>query len=249
MSELERAVRGCLAAGCAASLADVLFNPLYVVQVRAQLDPHVSASTLARNAVARNGFVAGLWQPGALAIFFQALTYSGCRVGLYPLVRDALPSDLPGTRLVAGCATGYVSAGLLNPFEVVRVRMSSMKPYASTPEAFVAIAREGGASANAARAGLYSGFQLASYEGVKRLLLDWKVFSDGGPATHCTAGFASGLCAQFACHPADTLKTRAMDSRGGRVSLFGRLCGLLKDRGLPGSIEVCGPLLRAKARR
>merc|ERR1712232_552196 len=113
--------------------------------------------------------------------------------------------------------------------------MIGPQPYANTVQAFLAVAKEDGVigglwrstGVNAIRAAIYSGSQLATYETVKHLFLDMAFFKEEGPGLHFSASFVSGICAQLACHPADTLKTLAMEARGSPVSTYARLKSLI----------------------
>ena len=165
----ERLARECAAAGCAAAIADGFFNPSTVLQVRGQLAPSASTWSLARQALDSAGVIRGLWLPGLQAICMRALTYSGFRVGCYPTMRDALPGNGFGNRVLAGAFTGGVGAFIFAPIELVRVRMVGPKPYASTNSAFGTIVREEslsalwrGAPMFAVRCGCFSGMQLAT---------------------------------------------------------------------------------------
>eukprot|EP00746_Dinoflagellata_sp_MGD_P143447 gnl/MRDRNA2_/MRDRNA2_76276_c0_seq1.p1 gnl/MRDRNA2_/MRDRNA2_76276_c0~~gnl/MRDRNA2_/MRDRNA2_76276_c0_seq1.p1 ORF type:complete len:290 (+),score=19.47 gnl/MRDRNA2_/MRDRNA2_76276_c0_seq1:92-961(+) len=210
----------CLAAGLGGAIADGLFNPLAVLQVRAQLQPTVPLKKIARDSIALNGILRGLWMPGLPIVCAKALTFSGFRVGCYPLVRNSLPGNGIHTKLCAGCITGGIAAGLFAPLELVRIRMVSANPYPNTCRAFLAIACEEGVSSMwrgsptfVSRAAIYSGGQLATYEAAKRNLLEKQVFAKEGSATHITASFISGLCGAFLSHPVGTLNAVIMDAR------------------------------------
>ena len=143
----------------------------------------------------------------------------------------ASASSLP-SRLAAGALTGAIGSAVFNPIDVVRVRQQGATPYPSTLGAFVEVARsEGvvsglyrGLGACVLRAAMLSGSQLATYDTAKRWLRGdegspwaargspWAV--PEGPALHFAASFLSGVVAQTATQPADTLKTLAMAETG-----------------------------------
>ena len=143
----------------------------------------------------------------------------------------ASSSSLP-SRLAAGALTGAIGSAVFNPIDVVRVRQQGATPYPSTLGAFVEVARsEGvvsglyrGLGACVLRAAMLSGSQLATYDTAKRWLRGdegspwaargspWAV--PEGPALHFAASFLSGVVAQTATQPADTLKTLAMAETG-----------------------------------
>lgn len=236
----DRIMRECLAATIGAAIADGTFNPLYVLQNRAQIDPKTPLRTFARVAVAERGFFGGLWQPGLLAICMRA-GFGGVRIGFYPTVKRALPGDGFGTRLAAGSITAAIGMALFNPTEVVRVRMAGPEPYANTFRAFRTIALEEGlvkglwrgASVAASRAAVYGGCQLATYESAKRGFLRSGIFMEEGPRTHLAASFVAGIASQIACQPVDTLKTVMQNDRGARIGA----CQTLKDLLLAGGIS------------
>ena len=209
-----RIARECLAAGVAAVIADAIFNPSTVLQIRGQLEPNSSMVSLANRAIASEGVLRGLWLPGLQAICCRGLTYSGFRVGAYPTVRDSLPGDGVSKRVIAGSVTGCLGAFVFAPFEVIRVRQSGLSPYATTLEAAQAMARRGllwcGAAPFALRCGCFSGVQLASYETSKQYLQTSGVMPDEDARLHLVASCISGICAQVACHPLDTIKTLVM---------------------------------------
>lgn len=212
--------RECLAAGIAGAIADAILNPSTVLQVRAQISPHMPIAAIARESIASAGGVfSGLWLPGLPAICLRALTYSGFRVGCYPSVRDRLPGDGFASRVVAGSITGAGGAALFAPCEVVRVRMVAGAPYSNTIAAFASIARAEsitglwrGASLFALRAGCFSGAQLATYETCKKKLVAARIIGGESAPLHFAASLLSGVCAQLVAHPFDTLKTLVMHS-------------------------------------
>lgn len=254
---LDRLACECLAAGLGGAIADGMFNPLAVLQVRAQLQPAVPLVDIARDAVAQGGFLRGLWRPGLAAVCLRALTYSGFRVGCYPVVRKNLPGDGFCTKLCAGCMTGGIGAGLFAPFELVRVRMISAKPYSSTLKAFLGIGcDEGvfslwrGAHTFLVSRAVYSATQLATYETAKQFLLRKQVFKEEGVATHFAASFMSGLCGAFVCHPIDTVKTVYMDTRQSSRSVLVTFSELVANggisrlyKGLLPSLAMRGPMI------
>ena len=228
--ERTRLPRECLAAGIGAAMADALYNPGTVLQVRGQISPKKRTWDLATDAVSRQGIIGGLWLPGLIPICLRALTYSGTRVGLYPTVRDALPADGFTAKVLAGCTTGMLGAFVFAPWEVLRVRIvaadGTNAAYTSTFAAAATIVREDSVRALwraappfALRAGVFSGAQLAVYDTVKGALRVAGV--PESPKLHLLASCASGVCAAIACHPFDTVKTIVvMDGGGARRGML-----------------------------
>lgn len=224
-ADLDRLPRECLAAGIGGAIADALYNPATVLQVRGQVAPQRSTWNLAIDAIRHRGFFGGLWLPGLTAICMRALTYSGTRVGLYPTVRDALPATGISAKLLAGCTTGMLGAFTFAPWEVLRVRIvaaDGAAAYATTCTAAATIMKEDsvrgfwrGASPFALRAGIFSGVQLAVYDTFKGAAR--RAGAQEGLQLHLLASCISGLCAQIMCHPVDTVKTLVViDASGAR---------------------------------
>ncbi|XRB16862.1 mitochondrial carrier protein [Pseudoscourfieldia marina] len=249
-------------AGVGCALADTLFNPLEVLKVRRQVllsgaspaaVPAAAAAAgtggmggggapstyqLASSLIRSEGLVMGLWQPGLLATWMRGLSYTGFRIGLYPTVRDAVQLDsapLLG-RILAGGMTGSIGSVVFNPVDVVRIRMQTPNPPASTWQAFGIIAREGsggkgslsslwrGWHASAARAATLSGSQLATYDSIKKPLRENFAFltdaqGNETPLLHSFASLVSGFVAQTVTMPFDTMKTLIMADRTGSSSL------------------------------
>ncbi|CAK0802048.1 unnamed protein product [Prorocentrum cordatum] len=252
-----RVPREVLAAGLGAVCVDGLFNPLAVVMARSQLEPGASPAQIARRSLGAAGLLRGLVLPGLLPMCLKGLCSSGCRVGLYPAIRDRMPGDGLLARACAGATSGVIGVTVFSPFEMVRVRMVSGSPYPSTAAAFVAVAREAGSPAglwrgvgpHAACSSLFSGVQLASYDSAKRLLRRSRG-AEEGPALHMAASFLSGLCAQVASHPAATVKTVLMDRRaasGRGAGAVGTLLELLSQGGVGRLYPGLLPALAFKA--
>ena len=83
--------RNMLAGSCAISIAVGTFNPLDTLRVRWQVTPEGSGLvSYARQIVAREGLVKGLWTPGLGANMMSFFVCGGLRQGLYPWFRDTL---------------------------------------------------------------------------------------------------------------------------------------------------------------
>lgn len=218
---------------------------------------------VAARTIAEDGLIHGLWLPGLLATTMRAFTYTGARIGLYPSVKRALVGDstpLLVHKVASGALTGGVASAVFAPIDLVRTRMQAdagtlssdgrtlatglrrgLPPrHASTLGAFADIVRnEGGLSAlwrgahfSVARAAVLSGAQLSSYDTLKSELKRHLGLAEG-PPLHVACSLASGLIAQTAVQPVDTLRSRAFASSGGldlrlRVLFAGGLGGLYR---------------------
>ena len=216
-------------------------------------------------AVANTGFRIGMY-PSVRDAVARTMGGGDERASSDASASGASSSALP-SRLAAGALTGAIGSAVFNPIDVVRVRQQGATPYPSTLGAFVEVARsEGvvsglyrGLGACVLRAAMLSGSQLATYDTAKRWLRGdegspwaargspWAV--PEGPALHFAASFLSGVVAQTATQPADTLKTLAM-AETGRGTARGRSRSREGvARGASGrSTAGSGPRRRARAR-
>lgn len=169
---------------------------------------------------------------------------------------DGCSSPPLGAKVFAGACTGALASSLFSPVDVVRIRMQADAGrtsadgrvfltglragqevrYPTTVGAFGRIARaEGGLPAlwrgwqlTVARAAILSGTQLSAYDSLKQSVKG-RGYMDEGAALHTVCSFASGLLAQAAVQPIDTLRSRAMAVVAGeaRGRMFaGGLAGL-----------------------
>ena len=169
---------------------------------------------------------------------FRIGAYPSVRAALAP---EGGGADPPlSVKIAAGCVTGGVGSALFCPIDVVRVRLQADagtvgpggalvsglrrgRPprYATTLGAFGAIARDEGvgpglyrgAHVTIARASVLSGAQLASYDSLKRAGAR-ALGLEEGPALHLACSLASGLIAQTAIQPIDTVRSCLMGAQG-----------------------------------
>ena len=133
-TDLARSIAaGSLAAGFTASI----FNPLEVVKTRLQLQESAGTTKLydgfthaIRRIAAEDGLLR-LWQHGWTGFVMRDISYSGIRMGAYPMVRATLSGGVHEdeigllTKIASGCCTGAFGSALANPWDVVRVRMQN----------------------------------------------------------------------------------------------------------------------------
>jgi len=172
-----------------------------------------------------------------------------------PLLAAAGGGDGLGTKVASGACTGALAAAVASPVDLVRIRLQGesgrldarsglyvsglrrghVPRHRSTLAAFGDVARGprgvralwGGAAANVARASLMSAGQLASYDASKQAVLGAGLGVADGPALHFGCSSLSGLVAQAACMPADTVRTR-LYSPGGRERYGGGSAAVLR---------------------
>ena len=114
--------------------AVAIFNPLDCLRVRwqvlskAQSGGHTIVS-FAKEIVAREGLIRGLWAPGLGANVMAIGMSTGLRLGLYPVVRDHLVVSAghadrsPRVMFAAGLGVGAVSYWLATPLWCAKTRL------------------------------------------------------------------------------------------------------------------------------
>jgi dicarboxylate transporter 10 len=130
----------------------------------------------------------------------------------------------------AAAMSGFVGALIGNPADIANVRMqndSSLAPpsrrnYRSVVDALFRIQKEEGLRGyyrglwvNCSRAAIITSCQLASYDGLKTMLIDKAKFRDC-TTTHLTASISASFIATTLCSPIDVIKTQLMSRTGGQ---------------------------------
>ena len=136
LSDLLRSIAaGSMAAGSTASI----FNPLEVVKTRLQVQESGRAGTPrlydgfthALRRIATEDGLLRFWKHGWTGFVMRDISYSGIRMGAYPMVRTTLSRGVHendiglATKIASGCCTGAFGSALANPWDVVRVRMQT----------------------------------------------------------------------------------------------------------------------------
>lgn len=153
------------------------------------------------------------------------------RFGVYESLKgrmttaDAKPSFL--TLVGMASISGFLGGVAGNPGDILNVRMQhdaalpkeQQRGYRHALDGLIRMSREEGVASlwkgvwpNSARAVLMTVGQLATYDGFKRVLLDYTPLVDG-LTTHFTASFLAGFVATTICSPVDVIKTRVMSSK------------------------------------
>lgn len=232
-------LKNSLCAGIAAALATGTFNPLDTVGVRWQLTPALSGSTaaatpssgsllsFARDIIAKEGFVTGLWRPGATATMLSMGTSCGVRMGCYPYLRDWVAGDptrkTPTIMFATGLVAGGVGYWLSCPFFQAKTRLQTatmllIEKHAGTrglaaqlhelraAGGFASLWR--GASPLVIRGALFSACQTFGYDGTKTALSQRRQLMQDGPALHAMSSMVAAFFATVFSAPADFLMTR-----------------------------------------
>ena len=245
--------REYLSGSLASCTTAALFSPLECVKTRLQLQDmpgwrriYTRGFLHALQQIYRQDGLLLLWSHGFAGLVARDFFYSGMRTGMYPTVRGLIaPGRAPGDislaeKILAGAVTGGLGAGLANPFDVVRVRMTAeggvvgadgllatgmrageLPRWGSSLACAADAARQEGvvqglmvrgASASVSRAALLTAAQLSSYDHAKVHL---RPALGDGTLLHVAAAVISGFVATAACNPADVVKSRVMSARGG----------------------------------
>jgi dicarboxylate transporter 10 len=157
-------------------------------------------------------------------------TYSMTRFGVYETLKDRVTTadSKPSFLTLVGMASisGFLGGFAGNPGDILNVRMQNdaalpreqRRNYKHAIDGVIRMAREEGVGSlwkgvlpNSSRAVLMTVGQLATYDGFKRILLEYTPLKDG-LSTHFTASFLAGFVATTICSPVDVIKTRVMSS-------------------------------------
>ncbi|KAH7392715.1 mitochondrial carrier domain-containing protein [Pyrenochaeta sp. MPI-SDFR-AT-0127] len=219
--------------GSASCFATLFTHPLDLAQVRLQTQA-ASGTRLNMvqmfNHVIKNDGALGLYK-GISAAQLRQATYSMTRFGVYETLKarvttsDSKPSFL--TLVGMASISGFLGGVAGNPGDILNVRMQhdaalpkeQRRGYKHALDGVIRMSREEGVASlwkgvwpNSARAVLMTVGQLATYDGFKRVLLDYTPLVDG-LTTHFTASFLAGFVATTICSPVDVIKTRVMSSK------------------------------------
>lgn len=170
--------------------------------------------------------VSGLYS-GLTASIVRQLTYSGIRFGIYEELKSKTgPAPSNQFLLTTAWCSGFAGGIAGNFADVLNVRMQhdgslpshQRHNYRHVGDGILRMAREEGISAymrgwlpNCTRAAAQTAGQLASYDIIKRCILDYQK-SDETPAVQATSAFLAAVIAVTVTNPLDVLKTRAMSS-------------------------------------
>ncbi|KAG9249022.1 mitochondrial carrier domain-containing protein [Calycina marina] len=218
--------------GSASCFAACCTHPLDLVKVRLQTrgpaDPKTMIGTF-RHVLLADGLL-GLYS-GLSASLLRQITYSTTRFGIYEELKARLttPTSSPSfpTLIAMASTSGFLGGIAGNPADVLNVRMQhdaalpkeQQRNYKNAIDGMIRMTREEGAKSlfrgvwpNSMRAVLMTASQLASYDGFKRLLLQYTPMEEG-LTTHFTASLMAGFVATTVCSPVDVIKTRVMSSQ------------------------------------
>jgi dicarboxylate transporter 10 len=157
-------------------------------------------------------------------------TYSMTRFGVYETLKDRMTTadTKPSFLTLVGMASisGFLGGFAGNPGDILNVRMQhdaalpkeKRRGYKNAIDGIIRMSREEGVASlwkgvwpNSSRAVLMTVGQLATYDGFKRVLLNYTPLEDN-LSTHFSASFLAGFVATTICSPVDVIKTKVMSS-------------------------------------
>jgi hypothetical protein len=256
--------------GIANTLATAVTNPIDVVKVRLQLQALEPANAGAVAQTRYLGFGHGLktiwkeegfsgWAKGWQASLLREYVYSGIRFGMYDVVKDMLEEKVFQIsaeeratsplyiKLLAGATSGGIGSALVNPMDLVKVRMQADRTGARYHNNFTFACRqiyqqeglvEGfyrGVAATTFRAMALTAAQLPSYDHMKHTLLTQTSLEEG-VTVHMISSMFAGLMAATASSPMDVMKTQIQnESKSGGSNVLGRaFMQVLRTEGVRG---------------
>ncbi|KAF4499242.1 Mitochondrial dicarboxylate transporter [Fusarium agapanthi] len=217
--------------GIASALAACVTHPLDLdlgMQVRLQTRAvNVAPSfTSAVKVIISDEGVSGLYS-GLTASVVRQLTYSGIRFGIYEELKSKSgPSPSSQFLLTTAWCSGFAGGMAGNFADVLNVRMQhdgslpshQRHNYRHVGDGILRMAREEGIGGymrgwlpNCTRAATQTAGQLASYDIIKKSILDYRK-AEETPAIQATSAFLAAVIAVTVTNPLDVLKTRAMSS-------------------------------------
>lgn len=231
-----------LAAGSAASVAELVTIPVDTSKVRLQVQGEGALAAgrqvkyrgmvQTMTTVAREEGLRCLYK-GLSAGLQRQLCFCGIRIGLYDTVRSMYGDDgTPGTKpkvltkIAASITTATTAVLLFQPTEVVKVRMQAAgaaSPYTGAMNAYATIARQEGVkglwrgvSPNVARLSVVNCTEIVVYDIIKSWIMYKGLMTDGVPC-HFASALSAGFVTTIIASPVDVVKTRFMNSTVGNA--------------------------------
>ncbi|KAF4341949.1 amidohydrolase 2 [Fusarium beomiforme] len=214
--------------GSASALAACVTHPLDLVQVRLQTrHPNAAPSFVSSTTnIIRNEGISALYS-GLPASVLRQLTYSGIRFSIYEEMKSQAGSNSSSHFLLATAWCSGFAGGVAGNFaDVLNVRMQhdgsvplkQRHNYRHVGDGIVRMAREEGVGAffrgwlpNCTRAATQTAGQLASYDIIKKCIIDYRQTQET-PAVQALSAFLAAVVAVTITNPLDVVKTRMMSS-------------------------------------
>lgn len=233
-------------------VACLVTHPLDLAKVRLQTasKPGQSLVSMIYHIISQEG-VFKIYS-GLTASLLRQATYSTARFGVYEFLKEEYTEKYhkqPETAvllpmsMVAGALGGLVG----NPSDVVNIRMQNdstlpieqRRNYRNAFHGIYRIIKEEHVSAlfrglipNLTRGILMTASQVVTYDIAKNLLVKELNFDSLKKSTHFSSSLLAGLVATTVCSPADVVKTRIMNAKGGDSNAIHILKTAVKNEGV-----------------
>lgn len=232
-------------------IACLVTHPLDLAKVRLQTasKPGQSLGSMVYQ-IMKNEGVLKIYS-GLTASLLRQATYSTVRFGVYEYLKESYvekQKKQPQTAvllpmsMVAGALGGLVG----NPSDVVNIRMQNdstlpidqRRNYKNAFDGIYKIIKEEKVSSlfrglvpNLTRGILMTASQVVTYDIAKRFLVKNANLDPSKRSTHFSSSLLAGLVATTVCSPADVVKTRIMNAKGGSGSAVHILTTAIKEEG------------------
>eukprot|EP01062_Namystynia_karyoxenos_P053020 TRINITY_DN4272_c0_g4_i1.p2 TRINITY_DN4272_c0_g4~~TRINITY_DN4272_c0_g4_i1.p2 ORF type:complete len:295 (+),score=97.30 TRINITY_DN4272_c0_g4_i1:95-979(+) len=223
------------AGAAAASVAEVCTMPVDTAKVRLQMNKQGFGRLLPTlRGIAVNEGPRALYRGAAPAVMRQGGYSALC---FYGFDGAGIPRNTYMQKLMLGGTVGALSVILVNPLDVVKVRMQSgAYSYSGVGSALGSIARSEGAAGlfagvapAAQRAFVVNAAELGTYAQAKEMICE--MTGSSGCETHFLASLCAGFASVMASNPLDVAKTRLMTNRGPRSSLIRTVVETVRTEG------------------
>jgi len=224
------------AAGCAASVAEVVSLPMDTTKVRLQIQGESCAGTSPHQlkyhgmtstitTIIKEEGIASLFR-GLVPGIHRQICFCGIRIGLYDNVRKLYGDTSEGkpkviVKVLASCTTATTAVLLFQPTEVVKIRMQAAgakQVYNGAAEAYATIGRtEGikglwrGYQTNIFRLSVVNCTEIVVYDVIKSYVL-YKQLMEDTIYLHMTSAVGAGVVSCLVTSPCDVVKTRYINS-------------------------------------
>ncbi|CAF3803373.1 unnamed protein product [Adineta steineri] len=206
-------------------------NPIDVIKTRMQVDGELQTTRnvgeqmqnryykgLVRGSlrIVREEGLAGLMR-GAVPGTLRDATYSGMRIFLYEPFKNLFGgASRLHEKIAAGACAGAISSFFATPLDVVKIRLQvkGERRYRGLMHGLIDVGKTEGIAGlykgwapTMIRAAVLTGSQVASYDQIKRALINHNYMQEG-LALHTVASFFAGLICSLTTSPVDVIKTR-----------------------------------------
>lgn len=221
--------------GVASCVGETLTCPIEVIKTRLQIQGQTGVKQYHHSV---NAIVKITKKEGWKALFkglqpslLRQATYGTLRFGCYSVFRNLLCKSGKvefWQRFVSGVCAGAVSSAICNPTDLIKIRMMSNQnvishlhqsnyQYNGLLHAIKTIVKEEGflgmykgSGPTSFRGAIVAGAEIASYDEIKALLIQYEWCKEG-VASHLLASIAAGFLGVAFSNPVDVIKSRYMN--------------------------------------